>query len=365
MARKVATFLIAPLDWGLGHTTRCIPIIDALLRLNFTVIISGSGTSGSLLKEIYPQLEFRELPDYKLHYSKHLPMGLSLLLQAPFLLKAFLKERKLLDSWFKKNDFDFLITDNRLGCQASAPSVYITHQLRVAAPKNWSWTEPLLQKLHFLFYKNHDFVWVPDYKADPCLAGTLSHPPVSTQLKKTRYIGPQSRFENQVFTPGNEVLVLLSGLEPHRTLWEDDLLKQMQTMPEQRFRLIRGKPGLKKTIEVQSHISVHNHLNTERLSELLQTSKLVICRPGYSTLMDLCSFGIPAAFCPTPDQTEQEYLALFHFKKNNFYFETQKKFQLDVAIKEALKFTGISQKINNDSLIESIEEFVEYATRKN
>ena len=46
--------LVAPLDWGLGHATRCIPIIHELLQQNIEVWLAAEGEQEALLKKEFP-----------------------------------------------------------------------------------------------------------------------------------------------------------------------------------------------------------------------------------------------------------------------------------------------------------------------
>ena len=43
--------LLAPLEWGLGHATRCIPIINELIKQNCEVLIAVEGATEHLLKK--------------------------------------------------------------------------------------------------------------------------------------------------------------------------------------------------------------------------------------------------------------------------------------------------------------------------
>ena len=56
--------LIAPLDWGLGHATRCIPVITALLELGYHVTIATDGPHAIILREAFPNLTFLRLKGY-------------------------------------------------------------------------------------------------------------------------------------------------------------------------------------------------------------------------------------------------------------------------------------------------------------
>jgi len=93
------TILIAPLDWGLGHATRCIPVIRTLINMGNTVIIATSGKQKSLLQTEFPELKIIELNGYNVHYTKNkrlLPFVL--LLQSFKIFKAIRHEK---NGWHK------------------------------------------------------------------------------------------------------------------------------------------------------------------------------------------------------------------------------------------------------------------------
>ena len=63
--------LIAPLDWGLGHATRCIPLINNLIENKNEVIIAAHGAIEKLLKSQFPQLQFVQLFNYNIQYASN------------------------------------------------------------------------------------------------------------------------------------------------------------------------------------------------------------------------------------------------------------------------------------------------------
>ena len=87
-------------------------------------------------------------------------------------------------------------------------------------------------------------------------------------------------------------------------------------------------------------MTIKSHLNAKELNSTILSSDLIICRPGYSTIMDLAKLMKKAFFIPTPGQTEQEYLAKRFKKKNICYYQKQQQFDFEKALKESRKFTG-------------------------
>ena len=215
--------LIAPLNWGLGHATRCIPIINALLEFNFEPVIASDGKALEFLKKEFPELEFIELPSYNISYSKkgsHLK--LKLLKDAPKILKAIKTEHNIVQDLIVKNNIYGIISDNRFGVYSKkVPSVYITHQLNVLSGN----TTFISTKLHQKTIKKFDECWVPDFKKNYSLSGVLGHS--ENPLIPTKYIGALSRFSKMSLQTKYDLMVLLSGPEPQRGLLEQKLFKEL------------------------------------------------------------------------------------------------------------------------------------------
>ena len=123
--------LIAPLDWGLGHATRCIPIIRELMAQGCDVWLAGEGAQERLLKDEFPDLPFLQLPGYRIEYAKT-KWGLiwKMILQGPKMRRAIQYEHRWLKKMVKQYHFDAVISDNRFGLyHKTTPCIFITHQL--------------------------------------------------------------------------------------------------------------------------------------------------------------------------------------------------------------------------------------------
>ena len=296
--------LIAPLNWGLGHATRCIPIINALLKLNYTPIIASDGIALALLKKEFPELTFDELPAYNVTYSKKASLfKWKLLLDSPKLFYTINKEKKATKALLKKHNIDGIISDNRLGVSSKkVPSVFITHQLNVLSGST-TW---LSTKIHQNIIKKFDECWVPDNEFTPNLSGKLGH--TNDTSLPIKYLGPLSRFKKTETTPVYDVMVLLSGPEPQRTLLEDKLLLELQYF-KGKVLLVRGVIEAEESITVKNNITVYNFMQSNALEHAINSSNIILSRSGYTTIMDLAKIGKKAFFIPTPGQFEQEYLA--------------------------------------------------------
>ena len=216
---KRLSILVAPLNWGLGHATRCIPIIKALLEHNYKPIIASDGNALALLKIEFPDLEILELPSYQIEYAKNgKNLKWQLLKNSLKTIKAIQQEKKLVNSWIKKHKIDGIISDNRFGVFSNKiPSVYLTHQLNVLSG-NTTW---ITSKLHQNIIKKYTECWVPDIETTPNLTGELGH------LEKTnlniKYIGPLSRFHKKETDKKFDLMIILSGPEPQRGILERKL----------------------------------------------------------------------------------------------------------------------------------------------
>lgn len=324
--------LVAPLDWGLGHATRCIPIINALLTAGCSVTLAGAGPSGTLLKTTFPHLSFLPLKGYPIRYAAT-RMGTiaRLLQQVPRLLRAIREEKKWLEEVLEDYRFDAVIADNRYGLHSrKAFCILITHQLQIQTPFGWA-GHAVVQKLNYRLVRRFDACWVPDAEGPENLSGRLGHPPVLPPVPLT-YIGPLTRFRSpEAPVLPLYLLVLLSGPEPQRSILERRVLEQLQHY-RQPVLLIRGLPGHTGLPPVPYHITVVNHLPSETLQMALAAASFVVARAGYSTVMDLLALHKKGILVPTPGQTEQEYLARHLMKHNLAFCVPQNKFQLRNAL---------------------------------
>ncbi len=320
--------LICPLNWGLGHATRCVPIIRELLKSGDNVIIAADKAPLAFLQKEFPDLDFITLPGFKPTYSKHNSQVFKLLKSIPNALINFKKEHKALEKIVDDYKIDLVISDNRFGCWSKkVHSIYITHQLNIQVPKFFKWTSPIINHIHKSYIKKYDELWIPDVENTPSLSGVLSHP---ADVKiKTKYIGFLSRFsEIKEEEKSIDYLVILSGPEPQRTILEDIVIRQSKDTDEN-IVILRAKPNEENLPDnIPNNVTIFNHVNDNKFAELVSKSNKIICRGGYSSLMDLIALNSNAYLVPTPGQTEQEYLAEYLTEKGLFNYCKQKDFNL-------------------------------------
>ncbi len=319
--------LVAPLNWGLGHATRCIPIIKALTEFGHQPVIASDGVALKLLKKEFPNLPSFELHSYKITYAeKGKNFKIKMIWDSPKVIKAMSKEKKQIKKLVKEHQIDAIISDNRLGVYyKKVPCVFITHQLNVLSG-NTTWFS---SKMHQEIIKKFNQCWVPDLGGKPNLTGKLGH------LKKSKlnikYLGPLSRFEKAEVAEENDLMVLLSGPEPQRTFLEEKLLEELKDFSG-KVLFVKGKIEAEQTRENSSkgdlQLELVNFMQSKELEQAINKSSLVLCRSGYTTVMDLAKLNKKAFFIPTPGQYEQEYLAKRLEKKGLVPYAKQDEFTL-------------------------------------
>lgn len=344
--------MVAVLDWGLGHATRCVPIIEGLTGAGVEPVLATSGRAGVLLSRTFPFLTRVELPPYSIRYWSA-NMYWNMTLQAPRLAGVIRREHRLVQQLLDLHSIDAIISDNRYGCfSRNVPSVFITHQLNIYLPSvilsGW------VNGVNHHLIRNFDECWIPDVPEAPGLAGSLAHP---APFPRVSYLGHPSRLHPLVEKIKYDYLVLLSGPEPQRTRLEELLMAQFLNRKEH-VLFVLGKPEERVGMDVDN-ISVVSYLDGEALSQAMAASRQVICRSGYSTLLDLARLGKKAILVPTPGQTEQEYLARQLTEAGICYHEDQAGFTLERAIERSAAFRGFTPGyFGRDRVKEVIDAFL-------
>jgi len=340
---KPKNILVAPLNWGLGHATRCIPIIRELQINGFTPILASDGDALKLLKKEFPLLECIELPSYNIKYPKNGAFfRLKLLLHFPKLISAVKKEKKTVDNIVTKRNISGIISDNRFGVyNKNTPSIYITHQLNVLS----GITTILSSKIHQNIIKKFDECWVPDSNDEYNYSGKLGH--ITNSSINLKYIGILSRFKKSNTATKYDYLVILSGPEPQRTLLEKKLYKELKNSTK-KILFIKGKIAPEQKIASEKNITSYNYMTSNELETAINESELIISRSGYTTIMDLAKMNKKAFFIPTPGQFEQEYLAQRLQKLNHTPYCSQDNFCTESLTKTS-NYKGLNtEKKNTD-----------------
>ena len=316
--------LIAPLNWGIGHATRSIPLIEHHLKLGHDVFIASSGKALTLLKQRYPTLKHYTLPDYQITYHKGLPVWLSVCLQAGRILNNIRKEHKECLRIYDRNRFNLIISDNRYGVHhPQVHSQFVCHQINPSIP--FPIFQKAVERIHRYFCRHFNEILVPDYSIkEHRLSGKLSE----NQLKwnsQIKYINPLSQLnlDLQSKPNGDDILVLLSGVEPYRSTLEHKVLTQLQYISN-KVTIVGGK--INDIRKPASSFTYFPFLDKKELEQEINKAKYIICRSGYSTIMDLHQLRSKhIIFIPTPGQTEQEYLAEYLSKTYTFMYKQSEK----------------------------------------
>lgn len=347
---KKLTAIVAPLNWGLGHATRCIPIIQYLIKSDFRVIICGNGNSLKLLQNEFPQLESIALADYEIIYSKNASLfPVKMFLQLPKFYTSITKDKVFAEKVF--NDFkpDIVFSDNRYGfLHPSCHNVFICHQIRPILPKSAGVIKKLIYNKLDKWMNEFDEIWVPDFENQPNLSGDLSH---GFDLnEKVKFCGPLSRFNSNLSSQNDGLpIAIISGPEPQRTQFEN-LMFDFFSKKNINAIIVGGKPYSDIFFEKDS-IIYYSHLNSEKLEKLIIQAPYVISRSGYTSIMDYYLLNKKAILIPTLGQSEQIYLAKYNAEKKSFLYAKPSLCSLDIAFKKFYSLEN-SSNIYNFELLE-------------
>ncbi len=306
--------LVCPLNWGLGHATRCVPIIRKFLSEGHEVVLAADGFPLEFLCQQFPDLRFVELPSYHIRYSSGKTQVFAMLWNLRPIISGIKREHKWLKKELKTEHFDLVFSDNRFGLWSKKTHcIFMTHQLMIKMPLTLKLLEPLAWFIHRSIIKRYTECWIPDKEGKGNFSGDLSHkyplPP------NGKFIGTISRFKNYVTDKVDEtydVVAVLSGVEPQRSIFEHQLIQRFQHSYK-KMLIICGQPSSKSRTYHIGDVTLVSHLPDEELVPILKGAKKIISRSGYSTIMDLEALGCleKTEFIPTPGQTEQEYLAKY------------------------------------------------------
>jgi uncharacterized protein (TIGR00661 family) len=328
---------VAPLNWGIGHATRCIPIIDTLLKQGFTPIIASDGEALVLLQKEFPNLKFFELPSYNIRYPENGKwLKWKLLMNIPTIINAIKQEGEKVRELINSEDLIGIISDNRFGVRSSkVPSVYITHQLTVLA----GFMTFFATRVHHYYIRKFDECWIPDSTNEIHLSGRLG---MSRKISKIKRIGVLSRLKKLDIELKWDLMVLLSGIEPLRGQLEKRLIAELKGY-QGKVLFVKGQFEEHQKKDIFGNSTFYNYLLTSELETAINESNIVLSRSGYSTIMDLAKLKKKAFFIPTKGQDEQEYLAKYLARKNITPYSSQDSFKIEM-LEQANNFGGFSEK---------------------
>lgn len=326
------TIFYAIINWGLGHATRSAPIIRHLQQRGNRIVLISHGNALRLLREMFPECEFADIKDRYITYSRFSFMFVfKIVAQLPKMLLGWRYEHQKMLELEKQYHPELIISEMRLGIWSKRiPSVLITHQLRFYLPPALRWAAIFGEWFNRIVFRKYNYIFVPDTESNPNLSGDLSHKGKIALHPKVRYIGCLSSIEATVAAPEEDIdlLISISGPEPQRSRFEELVMKQLGNLPG-KIVVALGEPGANKDQSIDNgRIRVFSHLGRKEMSAVMQSAKYIVCRSGYSTVMELLALGKNALFVPTPGQTEQEYLAEYYKKQGIFGSCTQEQLNL-------------------------------------
>ena len=338
----MAHVLVSPLNWGLGHAARDIPVIRTLRNHGHEVTIAACGNALAVLRQEFPDAPFIEYPDYPVPFSAGHLFVPKFCASMPFMLAAVAREHAKLDSILSKDHYDLVISDNRLGVFSSrVPSLFISHQLHYHLPLLYWPAELLAIPANMFLHDQYTRLIVPDNPPSPLsLAGKLSRPQTDVARERAYFSGILSDSRQLACRQDLDYLVIISGPEPQRTILEKIVLARIGELEGSGVVLL-GSPQAKPAPVRRGNWTCVPYVPTEVKTELMNRAKCVICRSGYTTLMELAELGkTKALLIPTPGQTEQEYLSWYYREKGWFYSEEQDKLDLVADVAEAQEYPG-------------------------
>ncbi len=316
--------LISPLNWGIGHATRLVPIIKYLQKKH-KIILTADGNSLKFLNTEFPELTILSAPSLNVRYTKNSRfLPLKILSYLPKFIIFYFENYYFVKKIEKSTKIDLIIADNRFGFFSKrTKSVFITHQIKIKARNK------IMQDIIFIINKinieQFNECWIADNPKKFNLSGELSDcSKIKIPCKK---IGILSRFPTKKtsnHTDKYEIIAIISGPEPQRTILQNKIT-EILLKTNKKSLIISGLLASKK-IKKLKNITIVNHLNTSDFQQVILNSEIIISRAGYSSIMDLVTLKKTAILIPTPEQTEQEYLANYLHKNKLFYTVEQNMF---------------------------------------
>ena len=324
------TIFYCVLNWGVGHATRSIPIIKNYLDQGNKVILFSDGEAENMLRNSFPTLTIHTLPSYKIQYKSKNFLFLFIILQSFTRFWIIWREQLHMRRYQKLYQPNAVISDNRYGCYLKGLKNYlISHQLKLVTDDV---IERLSQKFVDILLKPFDELWIPDIESVKLSAAMTD---VNISIPK-RWIGfPDLKLVKDAPAENIELLVLLSGPEPRRTELEKKYLNVIATLPY-KVVFIAGNfsQGYKLT---ETHNCIHHsRMKYEETLQYIARAERIVCRSGYSTLIDLYILEKKNIICvPTAGQPEQEYLADYWTEKG--WVKMVEENEVEVKLKDAIE----------------------------
>ena len=341
MGRRI---LFAVHDWGLGHATRSLVLIRALVRRGDEVTILMAESPGlSLLRaELRDSCEYYEYDDLPKPFSRHPAVFyFRMSCAVPQVWLRFEREQRLTEALVRKRRFDAVVSDSRLGVWSrDAPSYCLFHSLRQIIPGRPRWLESIVERAQRHLLRGYRAILVPDIEGDDNLAGDLAHDlDLDWGPGRLVYLGPLSELGAER-AEDIDYFFSISGVEPHHTMLAERVLAALPSLPG-RIVVALGRPDAAGEVTRIGEATVHGYLDRRAQGEMLARARVIIGRSGYTTLMELGGFGKRALFVPTPGQSEQEYLARLHGERGRVFSTVQSALDIPADLRRAEAASGL------------------------
>ncbi|HEX5417977.1 MAG TPA: glycosyltransferase [Chloroflexota bacterium] len=349
--------LFAVASWGLGHSTRDLPLIQRMLEEGHAVTIISSGRALALLKqELGCHCEYLEWPDLPHGLAKNAPLFYAkFVFSLPVALRAIIAEHRAVDQLLNQQPFDRIVSDSRFGVRSRrVTSFQLSHGLRFIAPHRARLMEVFMDYVFYRCYGRTTHLIVPDFDVDG-LSGDLSHNLRFLSPRRISYVGLLSGIRRQELPRDLDCYVSVSGPEPQRTILEETILDQIGDV-DGRVIVSLGKPERAGESWTRHGVTVHSYVNRQQQEQLMNRARMIVSRSGYTTMMEIAELGSRALFIPTPGQTEQEYLAAYHARHGTYYSVRQNRLDLPRDLAIAADFPGYGPAYRTE---ESIRRFLE------
>lgn len=357
--------IITPLNWGLGHATRCVPVIKWFNDAGWEVHLAGNGLSLQFLEQEFPGLASYTLPGIEINYKTIFPLPIHLARQWRSMKRAIQLEHEAIAALVQSIKPRLIISDNRYGCHSDEVfSVLVSHQIQLPIKYLRGLLSPISARWINARLKNFDHILIPDFEdEDQRLSGKLSD--IRNISNPVSFTGPLSRFSaadnNPQALKKYKYCAILSGPEPSRSVLEKKLFSILNKLNES--SVIIGGNLRGATNNTFGNVTLFDYLKSDELLNTINNSEYLIARGGYSTIMDFYCLGRQALLVPTRGQWEQEYLAN-HLKHHPlFCFNKQPKLEVQHGIRQLTESSSqITMKNTTEMMSGSLRHMCSLAT---
>jgi hypothetical protein len=350
--------LITPLNWGLGHATRDIPLIRELRRRGHDVTIGACGNAYTLLKREFPSCSFLYFEDYPLPYNRGMFFFSTFTAHLPRLIRGLADERRELGRILSGGDYDLIISDSRPGVFSDTiPSVHITHQIHQSLPLLFWPAELIGIRVNANAFRRYDALVIPDNPpGDLSLSGKLSRTWFRRKQPELYYAGILASVNRRHSYKDIDILALVSGMEPQRTVFEKIILRQVPDLPGKKVILL-GRPRVGNDAPRDDDTTVYSYVSNEEKVDLMSRAKFIISRSGYTTMMDLAELRLSQGlFIPTPGQWEQEYLSAYYNRRGWFFSKSQARLRLARDLEQTRHYSGFPEMPSTEENVRRLYE---------